>query len=209
MRTFIAVMFIWGLHLPLLSNEKSKPLQGVLFTNGKSFQPWKMYIGNPKNWMQYLKDLSGNTRAPKNVIVSAEKHKSGVDLLKVEWKDSNLGQLMWQAEDYYDFSYIAEQGGALMMILRVDKAPADHVSLRMDCGYPCKGAIKIGDFLKHIPDGQWLKLGVPLKCFDKAGANIKSINTPFVMITKSEMTLTFADVRIEKNVSKNNLIQCE
>ncbi|MBV8156215.1 MAG: 1,4-beta-D-glucan glucohydrolase, partial [Dyella sp.] len=49
----------------------------------------------------------------------------------------------------------------------------------MGCGKGCQGRVELGPQLAVLTPGKWLRIGVPLKCFRKAGADMHHIEQPF------------------------------
>jgi hypothetical protein len=78
----------------------------------------------------------------------------------------------------------------------------------MDCGWPCSGGVNITRFLSAIPEGQSVRLGVKLSCFEKVGVNLKKVDSPFVLVSSEEFALTIADVRVTKDIAEKSLIGC-
>jgi beta-glucosidase len=50
--------------------------------------------------------------------------------------------------------------------------------------------------VKELPLEEWGRVAVRLRCFEDAGADMKSIHIPFGLSTDGSLALRFADVRI-------------
>ncbi|NZA28645.1 exo 1,3/1,4-beta-D-glucan glucohydrolase [Luteimonas sp. SJ-92] len=68
--------------------------------------------------------------------------------------------------------------------VRVDALPADgEATLLAGCGPDCVGTLPIGDALAKLPQGEWTRLGVQLKCLRAAGADTARLDMPFALRT--------------------------
>ena len=67
----------------------------------------------------------------------------------------------------------------LVATLRIDALSAQGSSIGIRCGRGCSAELPIGSQLAKLPRGQWLKLGIPLKCFRAAGADMTKLDQPF------------------------------
>jgi beta-glucosidase len=85
---------------------------------------------------------------------------------------------------------------ALLVELRVERAPTARVSLRMGCGGECAGELDVSQALTAMPPGEWRPLTVRLRCFEAAGADMQRIEAPFGLMTAGELALRISDVRL-------------
>jgi beta-glucosidase len=67
----------------------------------------------------------------------------------------------------------------LVTTLRIDALSAQGSAIGVACGSGCGAQLAIGPQLASLPRGQWLKLGIPLKCFRDAGADMGKLDQPF------------------------------
>ena len=71
-----------------------------------------------------------------------------------------------------------EANGDVMLLVRLRRdadVPKD-VTLGVSCGAGCGGKLPFADTLAALPAGKWQTVGVPLKCFPKAGADVSKVN---------------------------------
>jgi beta-glucosidase len=92
------------------------------------------------------------------------------DSLKLVW--SGAGALQFDSSGGEDFSRETNADMLLVLTLRVDAAPAGTAQLRVNCGAGCEAGVPLDADLRALRGGQWLRLGVPLKCFARAGADM-------------------------------------
>ncbi len=188
--------------------EQATPLATDVVFSGKTQAPWKLYIGNPNDWMVPVRGEKTSTRDKKNVTIHALKSPSGAISQQVEWTSGTTGQVLWKTKQRKDLSSLQEAGGALSLVFKVDKQPSKKVSLRMDCGYPCTGSLDMTKIFRSLPSEQWVRLGISLSCFKNAGAELNKVDSALVMVTTGNFGLTFADVRFEPSPAQESLISC-
>jgi beta-glucosidase len=57
-------------------------------------------------------------------------------------------------------------------------------------------ALPITAALRAAAPGQWTTLAVPLRCFARAGVDMRRVATPFSIATAGRLDLSVSDVRI-------------
>ncbi len=169
--------------------------------------PWRLYLGSSNNWMVPVQGDVTTSHKSKVITVSRIDHISEKDAIQAVWK-SGLGQLYWQEDDPRDYRDLAEQGGALSIVIRVDKAPKKSVDIKMDCGYPCAGSLDMTKLLKSVPEDQWFRISIKLSCFEDAGANLSNIVAPMVVATNGSFKLSISEVRLTRNPVPESVIPC-
>ncbi|KRA52834.1 1,4-beta-D-glucan glucohydrolase [Pseudoxanthomonas sp. Root65] len=91
-----------------------------------------------------------------------------------------------------------ESNGDVMLLttLRVDAAPTGDAWLSVGCGTGCSARIAIAPTLATLPVGQWTRVGVPLKCLAKAGADVGKLDRPWAIGTAGTMTVSVSRVAL-------------
>ena len=169
--------------------------------------PWRMYLGSSNNWMVPVQGDVTTSHKSKVITVTRIDNVSEKDAIQAVWK-SGLGQLYWQEDNPHDYRALAEQGGALSLVIRVDKAPKKSVDIKMDCGYPCAGSLDMTKLLKSVPTDQWFRISMNLSCFKDAGANLGNIVAPVVIATKGSFKLSISEVRLTTSPPAGSVIPC-
>jgi len=95
------------------------------------------------------------------------------------------------------------------MELRLHTQPSDAVLLRMDCGWPCSGAVDLTPVLKAMDAGEWNTVSVPVACFARRGVDLGRVNTPFLMATRGALTVDIAEIAIREVPVDNTLFDCD
>ena len=178
----------------------------VVFSNAGNTS-WQLYLGSSSNWMVPVHGPETTSHKSKVVTVRTIDNVATADAIQAEWK-GGLGQVYWQQSDPQDYRALAEQGGALSMVIRIDKKPKKSVDLKMDCGYPCAGSLNMTKLFKAVPKDTWFRISLKLSCFEEAGANLGNILAPLVVATTGSFKLSISEVRLLAEPPQESLVDC-
>ena len=92
---------------------------------------------------------------------------------------------------------VRETNGDVFVVttLRVDSLPTDgKANLVARCGSDCRAELPLGDTLAALPKGEWVRLGVQLRCLRVAGADTGRLETPFALHTGAGARIAIARV---------------
>lgn len=178
----------------------------VVFS-GSEITNWQLYLGSSSNWMVWFVAPETTSHKSKVITVRTIDNLATADAIQAEWK-GGLGQVYWQKPDPQDYRELAAQGGALSMVVRVDKKPKKSVDIKMDCGYPCAGSLNMTKLFKAVPEDTWFRISLKLSCFEEAGANLGNILAPLVVATKGAFKLSVSDVRLLAEPPSESLVDC-
>ncbi|MBA0398511.1 MULTISPECIES: glycoside hydrolase family 3 protein [Stenotrophomonas] len=123
-------------------------------------------------------------------------HLAQEDGRRLAWSGNGEAAAALQSHTALDLR--RESNGDLMLLttLRVDAAPKGEAWLSVGCGVGCSARIAIGPALAALPQGQWKRVGVPLKCLAKAGATLDAIDRPWSVVTADAMTISVSRVAL-------------
>ena len=178
----------------------------VVFS-GSSQEPWLAYVGDASDWHRQISGSQGSSPQGGLSVVTVD----GLvqeDSRKLTWTGGHESQFYWQAASPADLTDLKSKNGALMMEFKVDQHPMGVVTQRMDCGWPCSGAIDMTEFFKSVPEGQLSRVGISLQCFDKLGVDLSKVTSPLVLVSEEAFVLTIRDVRIVPDASQESMISC-
>jgi len=181
--------------------------QGEVVFSGSDATPWRLYLGSSSNWMVPVNGPVTTSYKSKVVTVSRIDNLTEADAIQAVW-NGGLGQVYWQEDNSRDYGPLSQIGGALSMVIRIDKRPKKSVDLKMDCGYPCAGSVDMTKLFKTVPEHQWFRISIKLSCFEKAGANLGHIVAPIVVATTGPFEMSFSDVRLISDAPEESLIPC-
>jgi beta-glucosidase len=100
----------------------------------------------------------------------------------------------------------AEQGVALELRYRVDRAPERNVAVGLRCtdplcGIPGGAMLDVTREFKNSPPGDWRTLSIPLSCFTAAGADLAGVEVPLAIETSGRFGLTISEAALVRRSS--------
>jgi len=110
-----------------------------------------------------------------------------------------------------DLRAIYEADSWLMASLKLKQAPTGRVTVAMVCQESCNAKVDITKQLNNMPQGQWQRVAIDLRCFKQAGADMAKIVSPFVLSTAGELSVALADIVLQPKAhapSSDWQIQC-
>lgn len=94
----------------------------------------------------------------------------------------------------------------LLITMRYDKRSSAPVKLSMRCGDGCGGEIAPAA-LNTLDVGKWQTVGVPIKCFANAGADVRKLDAPFQISTTG--SIDFSLSRVALGTVADTILGCE
>ena len=169
----------------------------VFFASGRAGSGW--------HWA--AADDAGATALPHGIGASDSKRLTLTATDKAKQEDARL--LHWSGTGHataeitgatpIDLTRQTNGELALAFDYLVKEAPSDAVTVGMECGASCGGAVAITPTLRAAPPGQWRHLDIPLACFAAAGENMSRVRTPFILQTSGKLTLGLANIHLESS----------
>ncbi len=152
-----------------------------------------------------LEDAAGQgltvTRVPDalpddRLKITGVDHLAQEDGRRLAW--SGKGEAVAALQSHTALDLQRESNGDLMLLttLRVDAAPKGEAWLSVGCSAGCSARVAIGPALAALPQGQWKRVGVPLKCLARAGARMDAIDRPWSVVTGDAMTISVSRVAL-------------
>jgi beta-glucosidase len=171
----------------------------LYFAGGKTQQGWTLTAQEGTAAAQPLTNAVGASSSGA-LTVSATDYKAQEDARLATWSGTASATLAITG-DPIDIQ--RESNGQLSVVFdyRVDAAPQANVSLGVRCGENCGGEMPIGDALRKAPQGQWQQMKVLLQCFEKRGANMRSVSTPFAITSAGALKLGIANVHLDSGLA--------
>jgi beta-glucosidase len=152
--------------------------------------PYFLFVGTPANW-SYMVPRSGSFDAG---AVKTEPTKVGdSNGIKVTW--TGMGQIYAQSNSLTNRLEYLNANGALVFDAIVHKAPEGQVTVRVDCGYPCKGSVNMTKHFRDMPLETQQTVKIPLACFAKTGVKFTAVNTPWLIFTERPFVVSVANIR--------------
>jgi beta-glucosidase len=112
------------------------------------------------------------------------------------------------AQNAVDLSRETNGDVLLLATLRVDAAPSAPLALSVRCdSADCGRPLPLPELAAMAP-GEWRVLGVPLKCFAAAGADMTRITAPFRLSTRGSLNLSLSRVALGSAQEADVVAKC-
>jgi beta-glucosidase len=167
---------------------------GSFFDKGVPVQPWSLRVANGT-------DSTRVSTVPAEAIggrvkVTAIDDQVQEGARRFVFGGDGKGTVKITSEGAVDLS--REANGDVMLLVRLRRlgdVPND-VKVGVGCGAGCAGLVPFADALASVPANQWQVVGVPLKCFAKAGADVSKVNEALVIESENKLDLAFSQVKL-------------
>ena len=132
------------------------------------------------------------------------------DARKVSFKGNGIGRVAIGHAFPTDLSSYVEGNGMLVFKALITKPlEFNTFKLGMDCDSSCSQGVDLSSFVDVNMTNQWQTVEIPLQCFTEKGTNLTKVFEPFVIQSKSESSLSFADISIAATSSSTKTINCK
>jgi beta-glucosidase len=199
----------WGLDYgskvdsPLLPEDPRVPPQwaapaGSLFHAGHVTAPWSVFVADAGVEVHLT---TARQESPGGGVAAV----AAGDGSTAVWSgtQSGLYKISGRAADLRPQ---AEQGVALELRYRVDRAPERNVALGLRCtdplcGIPRGAMLDVTREFKNSQPGDWRTLSIPLSCFTAAGADLAGVEVPLAIETSGRFSLTISEAGLVRRNS--------
>lgn len=183
-------------------------LDEPIFVGGLK-DPWGLFIGDDAKWNVSVGPRGAVTKRGELAVSVVDRHVQE-DARRVTWTGdgANASQIYFQYDVPVNVDRLRLRGGALSFELRLRTPPTHAVELRMDCDWPCSGALDFGSLLETLESDQWLTVAVPLSCFVEAGTQTERVDTPFLLSTTGALEIDLAEVVLAESVESDVRASC-
>jgi beta-glucosidase len=134
--------------------------------------------------------------------MTAEDYQRQEDARRLAWSGTGDAAFALRAGKALDLGRQANGDVLLVATLKIDALASGRVTLGMDCGARCAARVPVDAALAALPKGKWLRVGVPLKCFQRAGADMRRIDVPFRLESAARGTISLARVALGTDVDR-------
>ncbi|OOG36410.1 exo 1,3/1,4-beta-D-glucan glucohydrolase [Rhodanobacter sp. C05] len=168
---------------------------GVYFTHGKPTQGFTLRLTGANGAATNVAATPAAT-PDGSLRIGALDYKAQEDARSLSWSGNGAADVALVAPAPLDVERETNGDVLLVTTLRVDAVSSGETSIGVGCGIGCSGEVPVGRQLAALPHGQWLRLGIPLKCFRDAGANMSSLDRPFEWTSHSGEQVAVTDVSL-------------
>jgi beta-glucosidase len=167
---------------------------GSYFDKGMPVQPWSLRVSNGA-------DSTRITTTPVDAIGGRVKVTAVDDTVqegarRFVFTGDGPANIELTSEGAVDLSREANGDVMLLVRLRRDADAPKDVQIGMACGAGCGGSLPFSDSLAGLTAGKWATVGIPLKCFQKAGVDVTKVNEVLDLQSSGKLDLALSQVKL-------------
>ncbi|NID14661.1 glycoside hydrolase family 3 protein [Luteibacter yeojuensis] len=171
---------------------------GVYFNKGKPAQGFALRLTGANGVATNVAAVPAATKDG-SLQIGALDYKAQEDARGLVWSGTGADAARIELVAPEPLDVERETNGDVLLVVttRIDAVPSgDSATIGVGCGTGCSGQVSIGSQLSTLPRGEWMRLGVPLKCFRDAGASMGKIDRPFEWSGRPGTRIAIADVSL-------------
>ncbi len=146
------------------------------------------------------------TTPDSNLHIAAVDYKAQEDARSLTWSGDGTVRVALATGASLDLDRETNGDMQLVTTLRIDALSAQGTSIGVGCGKGCAGRVSIGTELAALPRGQWIRMGIPLKCFRAAGADMRKLDMPYEWSSGAGERIAISAVAL--GTSADNTLGC-
>ena len=154
--------------------EGEQAASGVYFDKGKPALGLAMQLSNARQAGMPATTVPV-ALADGSLALTAVDHRAQEDARRLTWSGSAPARWLLVSGTPLDMTRESNGDVQLQLTVRRESAVSAPVWLGLGCGDDCGGRIDLRKTLEAIPQGEWKVVGVPLKCFATAGADVAKL----------------------------------
>ena len=154
--------------------EGEQAASGVYFDKGKPALGLAMQLANARQAGMPATTVPV-ALADGSLALTAVDHRAQEDARRLTWSGSAPARWLLVSGTPLDMTRESNGDVQLQLTVRRESAVSAPVWLGLGCGDDCGGRIDLRKTLEAIPQGEWKVVGVPLKCFATAGADVAKL----------------------------------
>lgn len=173
--------------------------------DGKTPQYWTASVGNALAYEVKIDNQKAKAKRKSVVVTPGKKEEKG-DALKIKWKGRVIKNQWGSGNILHDSifkiggpkvdlsSYVDSH--AIVLDLKVDKAPGKLTQYSLECNWSgdCRNSIPINLALKKLPRKKWVKLPIPLSCFNHNNFDFSQLTSIGTISTQGILDIELANV---------------
>ena len=142
-----------------------------------------------------------------HIVVGAADHHAQEDARRVRWDGKGAARVLLHADAPLDIARESFRGDQLVITLRRGEGAVGRVDLGLRCGAGCGAQLRLDPALAPLDAGQWTRVGVPLECFRKAGADLTRVTDLLELTSSAALELSVS--RVALGSESDHVLACE
>ncbi len=196
-------------NLDVSAEKVTSSLQNITLFESSIKAPWKLVVADSDSSQTMTSSIIEN----KAVYLRAIDKDVQEDARRVIFNGKEKGQLPFSSSFPIDLTQHSKANSSLELRVRLTEKQSfseqKGVYLSMACGEQCQGTVDIAKALSVLKTNQWHTLSFDLQCFEKSGADLSKITSPFMLSTADPLSIDFTDVFVRTNNLEQAIISCQ
>ena len=196
---------------PLSEESGVKPGQteaGTFYARGTLADGLRLQLSNAAG--QKVDVTSLPAKLPDDsLVVTAVDHEAQEDGRRLAWSGKQAATASLLTDK--PMTLMRETNGEVMIVLtaRVEEMPAGDVTVGVSCGADCKAVnLPARDALSKLTKGEWTTFGVPLKCMEVAGADMRKLDSVLVLNSAGKFQMSVSRVALGASNEAEHVLPC-
>lgn len=178
---------------------------GVYFARGKPAKGYSLILSDTNGETKPVTSMPASS-AQGDLHVTAVDYHVQEDARRLAWKGQHPAEFEIAANNAQDLLRQTNGDMQIVATLRVDALAPGDAMLGIACGPSCHAEVPAQTALASLQKGHWMRLGVPLKCLQKHGADMSHIDRPFVLRAAPGTTISITSVTLAANADQS--VEC-
>ncbi|RZA33201.1 MAG: 1,4-beta-D-glucan glucohydrolase, partial [Lysobacteraceae bacterium] len=183
-------------------------IPGVYFARGKPAPGMNLSLAGPAGQAPVRADTLPASLPDGSLVATAVDHRAQEDSVRLAWSGTAAARAFFSTEKPLDISREANGDVMLVLALRPDARAQGKVSIGVDCKQACPAQLALNDLLDGLKLGEWTTIGVPLKCLQKAGADMTRLESPLILESGSAWQASLSRVSLGSGSEAQHVLGC-
>ncbi len=168
---------------------------GVYFVRGQAAHGFTLQLTAANGESDTVSSAPSAT-ADGSLRVAALDYKAQEDARRLNWSAAGPATAALASSTPLDLDRQTNGDVMLVATLRIDALSSGGTTLGVTCGHGCGARVPLDAQLAALPRGQWLRVGIPLKCFRDAGADMSKLDRPFEWTSSRGENIVLTEVAL-------------
>ena len=140
--------------------------------------------------------------------VTAVDHQAQEDARRLSWSGQGKASVALLSSTPLDLTRESNGDVLLVLTVRPETLPTGDINVGVSCGSGCAAQLPLRESLAALPKGQWTTLGIPLKCFATAGADVSKLDQLLRLETAGKAELSLSRVALGALNEAQHVVKC-
>jgi beta-glucosidase len=174
------------------------------FGKGALAKGWRLRVAHAGT-TSYFTNIADAKNS--SLTITAVDHKAQEDAWKYDWVADGASSVAFVSPQALDLGRETNGDVLLVMTLRIDAPPPGETALFVECGKDCGAHVLVGKQLALLPANHWARIGIRLKCFATAGADMSKLTAAAGIESAAGFKLAISEVSY--GTVADHLLSCD